>query len=162
MTIENTMERIADALERIAQASEGKLLGSTTATLEDHPAAPKTKTETKPEVEEPKKRAVKRKPEPEPEPEEEFEDLGEEEPDEAPKPTGKVIKFVEVRTAFFKILNDVRAVKEHGALVARDVGGLLLKEFCGGSKTLTEESIEPAQYQAFINRVEELHDKYCG
>ena len=157
MPIENTLERIAEALERIAQASEGKLVGSTTATLEDHPAAPKT--ETKPEVEEPKKRVVKRKPEPEPEPEEEFEDLEEEEP--KPK-NGKAVKFVDVRTAFFKILNDVRAVKEHGALVARDVGGLLLKEFCGGSKTLTEESIKPAQYQAFINRVEELHDKYCG
>jgi outer membrane biosynthesis protein TonB len=173
MAIEQTLERIAEALERLATSSEDKYAlavsrlhqspgpekgerGDTiseTFKNEDPKPKAKPKAKTKPVVEEPEETE---------EPEEEAEET--EEPKTKaviqPKKKQKEIKFADCRTAFYAVLNAIKANPRSKEGEATATGRKLLADYCNGAKVITESTLPEANYEAFLATAEELIAKY--
>lgn len=135
MAIEETLERIAAALEKIAD--QGGLPKQST------PAQKAEKTAVK-------KAAVA----PEPE-EEQVEDVDfAEETNSEPE-----LKWEEVNKAFFGLLGDIK--KELGMDKAKEVAAALAKKYSKGEPT-TKTNVDPAQYANLLKDINSARSKVLG
>ena len=133
MTIEQTLERIAVALEKLAEQKAG---GTTPAATGKAAVAQEVKPE--PQRTRPGKKVEEPKEEKPAEIEEEFIDGL----DDAPP-----IKFADLNKAWFNMLGEIKAVQ--GLPAAQGVAQELMDKYCGG-KRFGEAAIDKSEYAALM------------
>jgi len=143
MSIERNIERIADALELIAQ----KVSAQQPAAAVGEPEPVKRKK--KPQAEDPTPNVAESEA---PSVSESVTEESATAPSAAPS-----MSFVEVKEIFFEALGKIR--DRVGLDKSRDIGGALLRKHCG-SAVITRESLPIERYQALVDDIREEADKY--
>lgn len=141
MTIENTLERIATALEKIAAGAATGIVADTAVVLAKAETAAKEVTD---EIKE--KQGAVRTDKKEEIIEEVIEHVKEETKTDAPE-----IKWADVNKAFFNALGKIKAA--HGLDKAKEVSAKLSKKYSNGTPPKAENT-NPAQYAEFLADIE--------
>lgn len=145
MTIEQTLERIAVALEKLAEQKAG---GTTPTATGKAAVAQEVKPE--PQRTRPGKKVEETV---------QTEDPMNEQPDPAADITTSDIKFADLNKAWFNMLGEIKAAQ--GLPAAQGVAQELMDKYCGG-KRFGEAAIDKSEYAAFMADINKETEAVSG
>lgn len=160
MSIENDLDRIANALETIARhittQTTQDLVADPDGKAEESTPKPKTRR-AKPKAEEPKVGEQRAEEQPAEETEAEETEAEETEAEEQQAEASQ-LEFDDVSKLFFRVLNLIR--DNESRVLAIDTAKALLTEYTGG-RPLCKEVLPLDQYGALHNRLQKLEAQYA-